>query len=89
MTTVMERDESTRDATREDLHAAAMARKVATLRYEEALIKARVEGWNNSQIARALGITEAAVRLYWKRHPHLWVREEVITRSGMVQEKAS
>jgi predicted transcriptional regulator len=44
---------------------------VAKERYEAALIKARAEGWNNSQIARALGVSEAAVRLYWKRHPYL------------------
>lgn len=69
----MVRDESTRDETREDLHAAARARKVAMMRYEEAMMKARDEGWNNTQIARALGITEAAVRLYWKRHPQLGV----------------
>jgi DNA-binding NarL/FixJ family response regulator len=68
---VLERNEESRDETREDLHAANRARKVARERYEQALVKAREEGWNNSQIARALGISEAAVRLYWKRHPWL------------------
>lgn len=68
---VLERNEDTRDQTREDLHAANRARIVARERYEAALIKARAEGWNNSQIARALGVSEAAVRMYWKRHPHL------------------
>lgn len=70
---VMVRDESTRDQTREDLHAAVRARAVANLRYQEALIKAREEGWNNTQIARACGVSEAAVRLYWKRHPQLGI----------------
>jgi DNA-binding NarL/FixJ family response regulator len=70
---VMVRDESTRDQTREDLHAAVRARKVAKLRYEEAMVKARAEGWSNTQIARACGVSEAAVRLYWKRHPSMHV----------------
>lgn len=84
-TQVMERDEDTRDEVREDLHAATRARKMADQRYRAALIKAREEGWNNSQIARALGITEAAVRLYWKRHPQMYVRtmsSEVVTREA-------
>lgn len=72
---VLERNENSRDETRADLHAAVRARKVARERYEAALIKARAEGWNNSQIARALGVSEAAVRLYWKRHP--WLVEDL------------
>lgn len=68
---VLERNEDSRDETRDDLHSANRAREVAKQRYEQALMKAREEGWNNSQIARALGISEAAVRLYWKRHPWL------------------
>ena len=60
--------------TREDLHAAVRARKMAQLRYEEALIKARLEGWSNSQIARAVGVSEAAIRLYWQRHPQMHER---------------
>ena len=76
---VLERNEESRDETREDLHAAVRARKVANARYEQALIKARVEGWNNTQIARALGVSEAAVRLYWKRHPQLRAQVDVHT----------
>jgi len=68
---VLERNEESRDETREDLHAANRARIVARERYEQALVKAREEGWSNTQIARALGVSEAAVRLYWKRHPYL------------------
>jgi DNA-binding NarL/FixJ family response regulator len=68
---VMVRDESTRDSIREDLHAAVRARKVAKLRYEEAMVRARAEGWSNTQIARACGVSEAAIRLYWQRHPLL------------------
>lgn len=70
---LLERNEESRDETREDLHAAVRARQVAKLRYEEAIVKARAEGWNNTQIAAALGVSEAAVRLYWKRHPYLHV----------------
>jgi DNA-binding NarL/FixJ family response regulator len=57
--------------TRDDLVAAMRARKVAHARYMEMLRQARDEGWTNSQIARAVGVSEAAIRLYWKRHPSL------------------
>jgi DNA-directed RNA polymerase specialized sigma24 family protein len=70
---ILERNEDSRGDIREDLHAAVRARKVANLRYQEALIKAREEGWNNTQIARACGVSEAAIRLYWTRHPQLQV----------------
>lgn len=65
------RDEETRSEVRDDLHAAVRARKMADMRYQEALVKAREEGWNNSEIARACGVSEAAIRLYWMRHPQL------------------
>lgn len=77
---MLERNEESRDETRADLHAAVRARKVAKMRYEEAMIKARAEGWNNTQIAAALGVSEAAVRLYWKRHPHM---DLIITSTGV------
>ena len=73
----MVRDENTREATREDLHAAVRARNVARQRYERALIKAREEGWNNTQIARACGVSEAAIRLYWLRHPYLQEQDAI------------
>ena len=57
--------------TREDLVSAMRARKVAHARYMEMLRQARDEGWTNSQIARAVGVSEAAIRLYWKRHPSI------------------
>jgi DNA-directed RNA polymerase specialized sigma24 family protein len=68
---------TTSTLTREDLVAAKRARKVAELRYQKMIIKAREEGWNNSEIARAVGVSEAAIRLYWLRHPEL----VVLTRS--------
>jgi DNA-directed RNA polymerase specialized sigma24 family protein len=54
--------------TKEDLRAAMRARKVANLRYEQLINQAREEGWNNSEIARAVGVSEAAIRLYFARH---------------------
>jgi DNA-binding NarL/FixJ family response regulator len=55
--------------TKDDLHAAMRARKVSNLRYEQMIRRAREEGWSNSEIARAVGLSEAAIRLYWLRHP--------------------
>lgn len=57
--------------TRDDLVAAKRARKVADLRYQQIIVKARKEGWTNTEIARAVGVSEAAIRLYWMRHPEL------------------
>lgn len=76
---VMMRDEQMREEVREDLHAAVRARKVANMRYAEALVKAREQGWNNSQIARAVGVSEAAIRLYWRRHRMPESSHQVVT----------
>jgi DNA-directed RNA polymerase specialized sigma24 family protein len=76
---MLERNEESRSETRDDLHAAVRARQVANMRYQQALIKAREEGWNNTQIARAVGVSEAAIRLYWIRHPQLEAGIQVIT----------
>lgn len=65
--------------TREDLRAAMRARKVADLRYRAMLYQAREEGWSNTQIARAVGLSEAAIRLYYRRHEDL-----VVTRGKEV-----
>jgi DNA-directed RNA polymerase specialized sigma24 family protein len=62
--------------TKEDLIAAQRARKVADLRYREVLLRAREEGWTNSDIARAVGVSEAAIRLYWVRNPQMLTRVE-------------
>ena len=79
---VMVREENSRDEVRENLHAAVRARKVANLKYQRALVQARAEGWNNSQIARACGVSEAAIRLYWQRHRMPAPLDEVITKLG-------
>lgn len=63
--------------TRDDLREAMRARKVADLRYKEAIVRAKEEGWTNSEIARAVGLSEAAIRLYWVRNP------DVLTRSSV------
>jgi DNA-directed RNA polymerase specialized sigma24 family protein len=55
--------------TKEDLRAAMRARRVAGARYEQVIRRAKEEGWSNSEIARAVGLSEAAIRLYWLRHP--------------------
>lgn len=62
------RSEQTREAIRTMLHDATAMRKLAKQRYTDALVAARDQGWNNSQIARAVGVSEAAIRLYWRRN---------------------
>jgi DNA-binding NarL/FixJ family response regulator len=57
--------------TRDDLVGAMRARKVADLRYEQTIRRAKSEGWSNSEIARAVGLSEAAIRLFWRRHPEV------------------
>jgi DNA-directed RNA polymerase specialized sigma24 family protein len=63
--------------TKDDLIAAQRARKVANLRYREVLRQAREEGWTNSDIARAVGVSEAAIRLYWVRNPEVLTLDRV------------
>jgi DNA-directed RNA polymerase specialized sigma24 family protein len=57
------------ELTKEDLREAMRARQVANLRYRAVLRRARDEGWTNSEIARTVGVSEAAIRLYWVRNP--------------------
>lgn len=61
--------------TTDDLVAAMRARKVASLRWEQTIHQAKSEGWSNSRIARAVGLSEAAVRFFLARHPEQ--REEL------------
>lgn len=60
---------------KENLHAAMRARKVADLRYRDALIEAKQQGYSNSEIARTVGLSEAAIRFYLAR----------VAKSGMTQ----
>jgi DNA-binding NarL/FixJ family response regulator len=62
------------DQMREELHAAMRARKVADLRYREIVIEAKEAGWSNSDIARAVGVSEAAIRNYLVRIQRAQVR---------------
>ena len=54
--------------TRDELEAAVHARRESETRYRMAIELAREEGWTNDEIARVCGVTEAAIRLYRKRH---------------------
>ena len=64
--------------TKADLHAAMRARKVADARYDNMIRLAKSEGWSNSEIARAVGVSEAAIRLWLIRHPEV-MGHQVIT----------
>jgi len=53
------------------LHLAMAARRASELAYGHALVRAKLFGLNNSEISRACGVSEAAIRLWFKRHPNL------------------
>jgi len=53
---------------KEELEAAVLARSESEARYRMTIELAREEGWTNAEIARVCGVTEAAIRLYRKRH---------------------
>lgn len=52
----------------EELLAAATARRAANLRYHQALLEAKSADWTNTAIGMTCGVSEAAIRLYLKRH---------------------
>jgi DNA-directed RNA polymerase specialized sigma24 family protein len=56
------------DGVKEQLHAAVVARREAEVRYRRMITVARAQGWTNEEIARVCGVTEAAIRMYHKRH---------------------
>lgn len=66
---------TTTEITKDELRAAMRARKVANARYAQIIEAARKEGWTNVEIARAVGVTEAAIRMYWLRHPNVVTRQ--------------
>ena len=49
------------------LHRAMEDRQAARVMYKRAITLAKNEGWSNTDIARACGVSEAAIRRYWKR----------------------
>jgi len=51
-----------------ELEEAVKARRESETRYRMMIELARAEGWTNEEIARVCGVTEAAIRLYRKRH---------------------
>jgi DNA-directed RNA polymerase specialized sigma24 family protein len=56
-----------RDTVATKLHDAMEHRKAARVMYQRAVTLAKNEGWANTDIARACGVSEAAIRRYWKR----------------------
>jgi len=52
----------------ERLSQARAGREAAVLEYNDAIWAAKRAGLSNSRIARALGITEGAVRMHLSRH---------------------
>jgi DNA-directed RNA polymerase specialized sigma24 family protein len=56
---------------KEQLTEAVQARKEAEARYRRLIMVAREKGWTNEEIARVCGVTEAAIRMYRRRHPEL------------------
>jgi DNA-directed RNA polymerase specialized sigma24 family protein len=54
--------------TKVELEAAVLARRESEARYRMMIETAREEGWTNEEIARVCGVTEAAIRMYRKRH---------------------
>jgi predicted transcriptional regulator len=61
------------------LRKAREDRLLANQRYLEAIGMAKQAGLNNCEIARELGVTEAAVRLYWLRHTE---DRDLVTRTA-------
>ena len=56
------------DGIKEQLYDAVQARREAEVRYRRMIMVARDHGWTNQEIARVCGVTEAAIRMYRKRH---------------------
>jgi len=52
---------------RQCLERAAWDKRKASKEYRAAIEMARGEGWGYTEIARVVGVTEAAIRLYIKR----------------------
>lgn len=61
-----------REAMVERLHDAMRARKEAAREYRNAIDEAKTQGWTNTDIARAVGVSEAAIRRYWKRNHQVY-----------------
>jgi len=56
------------DGVKEQLTDAVQARREAEVRYRRMIMVAREKGWTNEEIARVCGVTEAAIRMYRRRH---------------------
>ena len=65
------------DGVKEQLTDAVQARREADVRYRRMIMVAREKGWTNEEIARVCGVTEAAIRMYRRRHNLDEVKEQV------------
>ena len=65
------------DGVKEQLTDAVQARREAEVRYRRMIMVAREKGWTNEEIARVCGVTEAAIRMYRRRHNLDEVKEQV------------
>ena len=55
------------DVVRQALERAAWDKRKAIKEYRAAIEMAHGAGWQHTEIARVVGVTEAAIRLYLKR----------------------
>jgi DNA-directed RNA polymerase specialized sigma24 family protein len=63
-------------AVAKELREAGSARQEAMQRYKDAILEAKSKGLTNVEIARVLGVSEGAIRMFAKRH-HLQANSEL------------
>lgn len=56
------------EVTKEQLRKAATKRRQADQHYRELVLAAKTQGWSNTEIARQVSVSEAAIRMYVSRH---------------------
>lgn len=59
--------ELSREVVLEALQRAAWDKRRAAMEYRAAVEQAHAQGWKHTEIARAVGVSEGAIRLYLKR----------------------
>jgi DNA-directed RNA polymerase specialized sigma24 family protein len=60
-------DKLENEVVRQALERAAWDKRRASMEYRTAVEQAHSQGWKHTEIARVVGVSEAAVRLYLKR----------------------
>jgi len=73
---------------RDLLRQAKVARMEADRQYLAMVSLAKRRGWSNAEIGRAVGVSEAAIRAYWRRNGS-GSDEYGQSKSGMVQESVA